>query len=787
MATKQYTYQIRKIASTPRNKRLTDGIQQAAQSGGGGIGYIPSSAPQYWQLVTTDADGNPLEEAQYYLQPVQGQHLLMPGDVVAYAVDPDIEDIPFPVASYTQKGILSVKSGTGLVIEDGLLSINPDLIGGGGIDTEQLAAYLTQNQYVNQQWLVDNGYLKLTSPLTGYVKPGTYSPLTAEDTLIGAIGKLEANFGNYVDLTTDQTIGGNKTFNNLIVGKDDVVCYAVGDVEDVAFPLASYTQKGILSVQQGTGLLVSNGVLSLDPDYAGGGGVNFTPGTALELTSGGTLNVKIGTTSGTVCAGNDSRLSNDRPNPYSLSWSGYSSGSYDGNSAKSFVIPSNTNQLTNGAGFITGITKSMVLNVMGGTKSSSCFLDGSGNFSIITTSDISGLSTQYVQVVGDTMTGNLTIDKSTPALILSGNRTWQLQESGGDLRLVNNGSLAVYFSGVNNGTMKAYSDILADGDIVAYSSSSVSDISVIATTTTYGFVKYDGSTIGKNSSGQLYVINSGSSGGGTSVSWGTSGTEYAELTVGSTTKRLSVNGHTHTWSQIGSKPSWIGSSKPSYSWSEITSKPSIISSIGYSNTGSSGSGKVVTKVTASGSTVYVTYGTDQTGSGGSSTASKLDTGGFTVYQSTDLCIYRGSTRAAYFSYYNVGTLWLAGTVVQNSDMRLKTVVGMLSESLDKIAGLEVFRYILNSDTSKKVRIGMSAQQMNSIYPEFIYRMDDGYYAMDYSSLSSLAIAGLKELYTRFRPVENKVKVLESKVRNLQARLDNAYREIFNLKEGKETA
>lgn len=39
--------------------------------------------------------------------------------------------------------------------------------------------------------------------------------------------------------------------------------------------------------------------------------------------------------------------------PNLLSWSGYNSGSYDGSSAKSFVIPSNTNQLTNGAGFIT--------------------------------------------------------------------------------------------------------------------------------------------------------------------------------------------------------------------------------------------------------------------------------------------------------------------------------------------------------------------------------------------------------------------------------------------------
>lgn len=54
-------------------------------------------------------------------------------------------------------------------------------------------------------------------------------------------------------------------------------------------------------------------------------------------------------------------------NPNALSWSGYSSGSYDGSSAKSITIPNNTNQLTNGAGFITGITSSMVINALGYT------------------------------------------------------------------------------------------------------------------------------------------------------------------------------------------------------------------------------------------------------------------------------------------------------------------------------------------------------------------------------------------------------------------------------------
>nr|DAL20965.1 MAG TPA_asm: tail protein [Caudoviricetes sp.] len=48
-----------------------------------------------------------------------------------------------------------------------------------------------------------------------------------------------------------------------------------------------------------------------------------------------------------------SQIPTSLKSPNSLSWSGYNTGSYDGSSPKSFVIPSNTNQLTNGAGFIT--------------------------------------------------------------------------------------------------------------------------------------------------------------------------------------------------------------------------------------------------------------------------------------------------------------------------------------------------------------------------------------------------------------------------------------------------
>lgn len=252
--------------------------------------------------------------------------------------------------------------------------------------------------------------------------------------------------------------------------------------------------------------------------------MNFTVGTALELTSSGVLNVKLGTTSSTACAGNDSRLSDNRSNPYALSWSGYSSGSYDGSSTASISIPNNTNQLTNGAGYITGITQAMVLNVMSGTKSSGYFLNGSGTFSQITTSDISGLSTGYVTInTAQTITaqktysalgwyngvGLLKAGASGNVHIIFGAGSGNVingvtsDESMGNLYFNYNSSSAfTRVDGSNN--------FQTAGDVVAYStSSSLSDFVPVATTSTYGIVTYDGTTIGKNSSGQLCVLNGG--------------------------------------------------------------------------------------------------------------------------------------------------------------------------------------------------------------------------------------------------------------------------------------
>ena len=101
----------------------------------------------------------------------------------------------------------------------------------------------------------------------------------------------------------------------------------------------------------------------------------------------------------------------DRPsslkNPSALSWSGYSSGSYDGSAAKSISIPNNTNQLTNGAGFITA-SASITGNAATATKvnhSLSVFgksFNGSADVTVADTDLIASISTATASLTDKT-------------------------------------------------------------------------------------------------------------------------------------------------------------------------------------------------------------------------------------------------------------------------------------------------------------------------------------------------------------------------------------------------
>lgn len=797
-----YSHRLIRFSARPRNGRVLDAMNQGPQtviSTGGG-----SSTPQYWELVTSAPDGNPLEESQYYLRPLIGKHVVVPGDVVAFADGGEYAS-GLPVADFDTFGLFKAKRDGGLLFsETEGWYINPDFIGGGGINEKQLEEYLTKNQYVNVAYLTENGYLTLKSTLTGYQIADKYEPLSPTDTILSALGKLEKNFGNYVDLTTNQTIGGVKTFNENVLSKKDVIAFADGGSYASGLPVADTVTYGLVKIDGTTIRVNAEGQLEADA-----GGINFEVGIGLDLSTASILSVKFGTTYDTACRGDDSRLSNDRPNPYYLSWTGYSTGSYDGSEAKSISIPNNTSQLTNGAKFIKDENENFTTLINSGDSSQ--YLAGDGRFRTISHNQISGLDSNYVTLTTDqTISGQKTYTalgwyKGIGMLKAGPSNNVHIVFGVGSGNVINGltsseaiGNLYFnYQSGTAFTRVDASNNLITTGDVVAYSDGgSYTSGLPVADQYTYGLIKYDGTTIGKNSSGQLYVI---SGGGGSTVSWGTENYKVVPLTVNGVSKTVTLSGHTHEWdTAITNKPAWLNrDTKPSYTWDEISGKPSVISSITYYTYGS---GNVVTNITASGNTVYVTKGSI---SGGG------DWDGGTVYNDISirktngtLRLYSGSNnwalwcdgssnynfRANYnstqmFAINTSGGWWFKGSQ-QSSDLRKKDIVGYVQDVLDKMLHISVIRFKWNDNPydDGSIHIGLGAQIVKPYFPDAV-GIWDGSLTIDYSAMGCIAFQGVKELYTRFKPVENKVKVLENKVQNLKQRLDNAYREIFELKKG----
>ena len=129
--------------------------------------------------------------------------------------------------------------------------------------------------------------------------------------------------------------------------------------------------------------------------------------TIIDSSNIGSQSVNYATSAGSIAWTNVSGRPSTMKNPSALSWSGYSSGSYDGSAAKSISIPNNTNQLTNGAGFITA-SASITGNAATATKvnhSLSVFgksFNGSADVTVADTDLIASISTATANLTDKT-------------------------------------------------------------------------------------------------------------------------------------------------------------------------------------------------------------------------------------------------------------------------------------------------------------------------------------------------------------------------------------------------
>jgi hypothetical protein len=91
-----------------------------------------------------------------------------------------------------------------------------------------------------------------------------------------------------------------------------------------------------------------------------------------------------------------------------------------------------------------------------------------------------------------------------------------------------------------------------------------------------------------------------------------------------------------------------------------------------------------------------------------------------------------------------------GDVSAMSDDRLKNRYADIDDALDKIKSLDAFMYVPNEQGMEcgmpnVAQAGVSAQQVQSVFPVAVRESDNQYLAVDYSRLCVLLLAAVKEL------------------------------------------
>lgn len=769
---------IRKTAM-PRTGRTLDALVTGASGAGGGS--VAAQGEQYWEIVTVGPDGSQLAQEYYYLRPrqelnvVSQRNLIAYGDVIAKSVDEEIEDAELPKAGYgiTNFGLTAIKQGGGLMIDsNNLVYIDPNYAGGGSLDIDQLEQYLTTN-----------GYLKLHDPatsllMTGYVKAGAYSPIQATDNLSVAVGKLEKHFDDYVTLATAQTITGAKIFTQDVISQGDIIAKSTSEaISDAELPIASKTQLGLIKI--GTGFTITaDGTIN----NAGGGGltevywsdIKNKPSTFTPSSHTHTIN----------------QISNF---PTYWDWN------YISGKPSTFAPSYHTHTIAN----ITDIGNASVLEAsrlsntrffwgqpfngqydVDGSMSSVTNITMSGNLAV-------GVSSAQakVHVNGDGLfTGDL-ICKSTSTAIsdaelpVATSSTLGLIKIGSTLRISNG---VVDVAGGSGGGSDVRFGLYDDNYVTLHVDNSYYELS--------------------RRRHKHSVTTSGSGNTVTGISFGTDG--GMTLTKGST---FSLYNHNHAVSYSGS-----GNAVTSISFSGGTltaTKGSTFSLNGHTHSqyitgltrSTSGSGNVVTNVTVSGSRVTVYYGNASGSSTATSLASTVYTPGTKFSNGGSLGVYisggngiegrNGASRDNLYLNYSSsskhvkidsnanltckGTIFY-GNLSQDSDLRLKNVLGVLNGVLDLMSQIPVIEYQYKADENNINYYGFGAQSFIGRFRN-IAALNDDHYTINTSGIVAIAFQGVKELYALQKQTTSEIDVLKQRIALLEAENQNLWN-IINEKE-----
>jgi hypothetical protein len=115
---------------------------------------------------------------------------------------------------------------------------------------------------------------------------------------------------------------------------------------------------------------------------------------------------------------------------------------------------------------------------------------------------------------------------------------------------------------------------------------------------------------------------------------------------------------------------------------------------------------------------------------------------------------------ALFSYIEP----VGGTFVSSSDERLKTDITSLPRVLDKLMLLQpkTYQYIATSDAGR-LSYGFLAQDVEKLFPEFVFSGEGGIKGIAYSNFSVIAIKGIQEQQQLIEEQKQKIDRLEQQI------------------------
>lgn len=91
-----------------------------------------------------------------------------------------------------------------------------------------------------------------------------------------------------------------------------------------------------------------------------------------------------------------------------------------------------------------------------------------------------------------------------------------------------------------------------------------------------------------------------------------------------------------------------------------------------------------------------------------------------------------------------------------SDIRLKDNVKSSQDVLDKVNDLRVVDYTLRQDKSNKKRIGIIAQELLEVFPQFVLGSHEDYYSINYAQMVSVCIKAIQELSEEVKELKKKL-------------------------------